>query len=675
MGGLLYRSRKHDRLAVTRLASAKAANQHNSNQVFETCLFIRIVANLIRDSDPESAQPLIKFLQNCRHSQAMVKFEAAKAICSLEDVLPASAITTAVSMLTSILSGSLPAVRMSALRILNRLKTPISSASCHELETLVSDSNLSVATLAISMLLKTGAESSVESHLKTLGNFMVDISDEFKCNVADAIKNLCLKYPRKKSVLLSFLAKSLRDDGQYEYKSKVVDTIMEIMKEIPASKEEAMLHLCEFIEDCEYADLACRVLYLLGEEGPSAKCASKYIRYIFNRVILENPAVRCAAVQSLGKFGRNCPSLHDRIALLLQRCFGDSHAVVRESALFQYKVLTNSELNPYMDNQLNVPTDNLVSALQTYLSEGSNKPFDINSVPKKVKQQPKKQDEKSGEAPSRPVAFVNPTASNYAAELAKVPELADLGKVLCSSKVTPLTESETEYTVSCVKHMFAEHLVLQFNCINTLNDQLLEEVSVRVEVDSGEFELLEEIPLESLPYDTVGVTYVILQKEANTLPMGSLSCTLKFTAKEIDPSTGEPDATGFEDDYQLEEVEVTIADYMSVWVSPNPQALWDQVGEENQVVEKYALNSFKSLEQACKEIAEFLHMSPCGQTHYQPGVSSKSKHLLFLSGKFMGSVDVVARSRMKLNPNGGVAMELTVRSTNEEINVALCNAL
>jgi hypothetical protein len=30
---------------------------------------------------------------------------------------------------------------------------------------------------------------------------------------------------------------------------------------------------------------------------------------------------------------------------------------------------------------------------------------------------------------------------------------------------------------------------------------------------------------------------------------------------------------------------------------------------------------------------------------------------------------------MKLNPNGGVAMELAVRSTKEEINVALCAAL
>ena len=30
---------------------------------------------------------------------------------------------------------------------------------------------------------------------------------------------------------------------------------------------------------------------------------------------------------------------------------------------------------------------------------------------------------------------------------------------------------------------------------------------------------------------------------------------------------------------------------------------------------------------------------------------------------------------MKLNPSGGVAMELTVRSQNSDVNVALCNAL
>eukprot|EP00339_Tiarina_fusa_P030037 CAMPEP_0117082228 /NCGR_PEP_ID=MMETSP0472-20121206/57917_1 /TAXON_ID=693140 ORGANISM="Tiarina fusus, Strain LIS" /NCGR_SAMPLE_ID=MMETSP0472 /ASSEMBLY_ACC=CAM_ASM_000603 /LENGTH=572 /DNA_ID=CAMNT_0004810405 /DNA_START=864 /DNA_END=2579 /DNA_ORIENTATION=- len=572
----------------------------------------------------------------------MVKFEAAKAICDLEDLLPASVISTAVSMLTSVLSGSKPAVRVSALRILNRVKAPVSSASCHELESLVSDSNLSVATLAISMLLKTGAESSVESHLKTLSNFMIDISDEFKCNVADAIKGLCFKYPRKKSVLLTFLAKSLRDDGHFEYKSKVVDTMMELMRDLPGTKEEALLHLCEFIEDCEFTDLACRILYTLGEEGPTTKCASKYIRYIFNRIILENPAVRCAAVQSLSKYGRKCPPLHNRVCLLLKRCFGDSHAVVRESALVHYKILQNAELNSYVDGQLGVPVGNLISTLQGYLADGPSKPFDIDSVPKKVKQQPKKKDENTVAAPAR--ASVTPSGvRNYAEQLAKVPELVELGRVLASSKTIPLTESETEYTVSCIKHMYEEHIVLQFDCTNTLEDQLLEDVSVKVEVDEGEFEVVGEIPLESLAFDCVGTTFVIIQKEPESNPTGTFSCTLKFTAKDVDTTTGEPDETGYDDEYQLEEIEVSIGDYMTNWLSPNPTALWDKLGEENQLVEKYALGSFKTLEVACKEIASFLNMTPCGQTNYRPGASSKSKHVLLLSGKFLGNTEVVAR--------------------------------
>lgn len=51
-------------------------------------------------------------------------------------------------------------------------------------------------------------------------------------------------------------------------------------------------HLCEFIEDCEHTVLATRILHLLGREGPRSQNPSKYIRFIYNRVILENAAVR-----------------------------------------------------------------------------------------------------------------------------------------------------------------------------------------------------------------------------------------------------------------------------------------------------------------------------------------------------------------------------------------------
>ena len=58
-----------------------------------------------------------------------------------------------------------------------------------------------------------------------------------------------------------------------------------------------MGHLCEFIEDCEHTVLATRILHLLGREGPRSQNPSKYIRFIYNRVILENAAVRAGNSQ------------------------------------------------------------------------------------------------------------------------------------------------------------------------------------------------------------------------------------------------------------------------------------------------------------------------------------------------------------------------------------------
>src|ERR1700712_5186219 len=50
----------------------------------------------------------------------------------------------------------------------------------------------------------------------------------------------------------------------------------------------------------------------------------------------------------------------------------------------------------------------------------------------------------------------------YVQELQKIPELASYNGVLKSSSVIELTESETEYVVKAVKHVFKEHVVLQF---------------------------------------------------------------------------------------------------------------------------------------------------------------------------------------------------------------------
>jgi len=107
-----------------------------------------------------------------------------------------------------------------------------------------------------------------------------------------------------------------------------------------------LTHLCEFIEDCEYNNLAVRILHLLGVEGPNTPKPTKYIRYIYNRVVLENAIVRAAAVTALAKFGvgeKADPSVKASIKVLLTRCLDDPEDEVRDRAALNLKLLDNSD--------------------------------------------------------------------------------------------------------------------------------------------------------------------------------------------------------------------------------------------------------------------------------------------------------------------------------------------
>ncbi len=69
-----------------------------------------------------------------------------------------------------------------------------------------------------------------------------------------------------------------------------------------------------------------------GKEGPKTREPSKYIRYIYNRIILENATVRAAAVSSLANFGAQVPALAPRVTTLLQRALLDNDDEVRDRA-------------------------------------------------------------------------------------------------------------------------------------------------------------------------------------------------------------------------------------------------------------------------------------------------------------------------------------------------------
>ena len=76
------------------------------------------------------------------------------------------------------------------------------------------------------------------------------------------------------------------------------------------------------------------------------------------------------------------------------------------------------------------------------------------------------------------------TSSDAVAELYKVPELASLGPIFRSTSIIDLTESETEYVVSYIKHVTNDHVILEFIITNTLSEQLLIDARDSQRVDS-----------------------------------------------------------------------------------------------------------------------------------------------------------------------------------------------
>lgn len=112
----------------------------------------------------------------------------------------------------------------------------------------------------------------------------------------------------------------------------------------------------------------------------------------------------------------------------------------------------------------------------------------------------------------------------------------------------------------------------------------------------------------------------------------TFSCTMKYLVRDCDPNTGEPDDDGYDDEYvvrdhrrfncviissflciqllfvlfkkkclscplvQLEDLEVTVADHIQKVLKPNFGAAWEEVGDENEKEETFALASVRTLD-------------------------------------------------------------------------------
>jgi len=656
------------------------------------------------DRDPAVEKMLMSYLDSCLKKSEMVTYEAARALCNLATYDDSGGGTSVlgydISHVTTVLQIFLtspkPVIRFGAIRMLNRLAQyrPQLAARCNcDMEPLLSDQNRNTATLALTTLLKTGHESNVERLVKQITSFMSDISDVFKIEVVRAVKALCLQYPAKHKTLMAFLSSNLREDGTADFKKDLVEALITIIGQVPAAREMGLLHLCEFIEDCEYPNLCARILGFLGDEVPSTGHPSKYIRFIYNRLILENALVRAASVDALTKIAMKCQVLRKDILVLLQFGQNDNDDEVRDRIALYTSVLQKcvdeeekdihkEGLQALMSVDLPFSMDALYDGLLDHISsENKDQSFSVSGLPtddvykaqakaNAALNEPKKKPGQQGAA----APGVKPAAQETAAQAAEAKAATnmelnkildqlggDFGPLQHSCKAQYITEAEAEYTVQVVKHMFRSHIVLEMQVANTVQGFTLENIEIKLTGFEPNFTKLGDTEIVKLEYEQKAAAYYVLQKQNEQVMAGKFGAGLKFIVKE------EGDDLGYEDDYPIENVTITVGDYMSPKGLPVGQfkSVWEQLATNGSEVQKDMSLNFKSTEAAVDAIISTLHMQPCENTgKVEAGVKG---HTLLMSGVFSGGHTALVRAMVRVHEEKGLLCRISCRSRNQQV--------
>lgn len=691
---LLYEFKNSDKMSLIKMI--QQLNERKSlNSSFAQVQMIGFVEKLIH-SDGSFVQNLWPLFANwLNHKSDMVELECAKVVLNMHTKFTSEQQMHAITTLQNLLSVPRTVTRFAAVRILNKIAIRDSETVgvCNlELERLMNDSSRSISTYAITTLLKTGSIESVERLVKAISGFIDEISDEFKIIVIEAIRTLSLKFPSKYKIMLKFLNDVLRDEGGFNFKNSIVESIFDIIKFIPESKSEALEMLCEFIEDCEYTELLVRILNLLGNEGPKTANPSTYVRYIYNRIVLDNSIVRSSAIISLSKFALiGDKELAKSIKILLERSVQDVDDEVRDRAVLMLRLLSCEDVHiakdylvPEFKYNLTILEGELTRYVQNSDKASFKEEFDIDRVPKLSEEEYNAlqlrerligdvRDEVNGENEDNnngePIENVSDITKytlqkqQYAAELGLLPEIGEYGELLHSSNIIELTESESEIVVRGVKHIFQNHIVIEYMINNTLEDIILEEVNVVVEND-GEYNEEFTLPVEKIEPHGNGKVYVSFDRSEN-ISIARINNTLTYTTRDI---SGEE---GYADEYEIEDIVICGGDFVDPSFTSNFTNKWEELVVEENGIFNLGLESEVDISEVVEKVINNMSMMPLEGTDI---VGSVKNHTIKLFGRSLKGDTIACIIKIAITSKG-VMMKRSVRGSegSEELVKILAN--
>ena len=374
--------------------------------------------------------------------------------------------------------------------------------------------------------------------------------------------------------------------------------MISVLERIPDALEACLLHLCECIEDCEYPQVIIRVLHVLAQHGPSAVAPARFIRFIYNRVILEDACVRAAAVEALGQFAGRVESVKKSVAELLRGCLKDENDEVRARVVVALTGL--QEDTSVLFARLPLSPSQLHASLLAF-QQRPGEALDWNHLP--VVEEKKKEEKKEEKKETK--------EETPASELYQIPAFAAYGALVRSSSAVSLTEAETEYHVRVIKHTFREHVVLQFVVSNTIEGQVMCDVHMALNLEEGDaarWNIDAVLPCKAIGMNEEKSCYVSLSVAAGEeVPEATFSAVMRFVAKDVeeDEMDALDEIEGFDEEYEVETFEVGFGDFVARPLINDYRKQWEALSGACEAEDQVGL-SFEDMGTAVKEIVRVL---------------------------------------------------------------------
>ncbi|WUR04873.1 coatomer subunit gamma (coPG) [Vairimorpha necatrix] len=303
---------------------------------------------------------------NLRISDTIIFFEACNQMTEIREENSLQFITLICQGLKNFLKNGNFYEKFSSIKILSKLSTKFPSKIGilnKEIEELLQDSSKSLSMLAISTLLKTGTEETIDRLIKYLPDFMSEMDDNHKKVGLNALYILTLKNTKKINIFLDFVKTCFLEKGSLSFKLYIVNLLRKLLNNSDSTLIDNILDIyVNYLEDSEYYEVSAEILGIMSREIYKSKNSKKYLLHVYNRLILEDNKYKNCVLQTIY-------DLSNKINLDESVFYDCEDEVLKKFYINNKQQNVNTSENFYDSENLKILLGDLNDKVQEYLKD------------------------------------------------------------------------------------------------------------------------------------------------------------------------------------------------------------------------------------------------------------------------------------------------------------------